>query len=307
MEFGSSVYGTRLPTSDTDYKTVFLPEYRNIILGNVADVVQKKTKTDESVRNTSQDVDEECYSLKRYCELLAEGQTVAIDMLFVPRQHWLDDTVLWDELRHNRKRFLSKRSSAFVGYCRKQANKYGIKGSRVAAMRAFVNVLRQFEPNTRLRDIWMPLRATLSHLEHVQFSGLEQLAMVEVCNRKWMNTVSVKYALPQAEKILDEYGHRALEAESNQGVDWKALSHAVRIANQAVELLSTGHVTFPRPERDLLLKIRTGECDYRTVAEMVESGIERVEQASAVSPLPSDPDRTWIEDFVFEAYSSRRS
>jgi hypothetical protein len=36
-------------------------------------------------------------------------------------------------------------------------------------------------------------------------------------------------------------------AETQEGVDWKALSHAVRVGTQALELLKTGHVTFPLP------------------------------------------------------------
>ena len=32
--FGSHIYGTNLPTSDHDYKVIFLPEPKNIILNN---------------------------------------------------------------------------------------------------------------------------------------------------------------------------------------------------------------------------------------------------------------------------------
>ena len=36
---------------------------------------------------------------------------------------------------------VTRRSAAFVGYCRQQANKYGIKGSRVAAARKALTLL----------------------------------------------------------------------------------------------------------------------------------------------------------------------
>src|SRR5262249_29594593 len=87
-------------------------------------------------RNRPGDVDREYYSLQRYLALLAAGQTMAIDMLFAP------DTVMvkppspvWRDIQAHAPRFVSRRASAFVRYCRPQANKYGIKGSRVAAAR----------------------------------------------------------------------------------------------------------------------------------------------------------------------------
>ena len=46
-------------------------------------------------------------------------------------------------------------------------------------------------------------------------------------------------SMQEAKKVfissLKEYGDRALQAETNRGVDWKGLSHALRVAGQAEE------------------------------------------------------------------------
>jgi hypothetical protein len=54
------------------------------LLQRAKEVTGAKVKIQEGVRNQPGDVDDESYALHRYLQLLAEGQTVAIDMLFAP-------------------------------------------------------------------------------------------------------------------------------------------------------------------------------------------------------------------------------
>jgi hypothetical protein len=111
-----------------------------------------------------------------------------------------------------------------------------------------------------------------------------------------------KYAVEVFQRIYNEYGHRALQAEKNEGVDWKALMHAVRVAEQAKELLETGAITFPRPERELLLKIRQGDIAYDRVAEMIERGLEDIELLRQRSLLPEEVDEKYWDDWLVQVY-----
>jgi hypothetical protein len=52
-------------------------------------------------------------------------------------------------------------------------------------------------------------------------------------------TASIKTAREILQRLVTEYGQRALQAERNEGVDWKALSHAVRVGREALELFET--------------------------------------------------------------------
>ena len=55
------------------------------------------------------------YSLQRFLKLLAEGQTVALDMLFAPdRVMTIVPTPLWREIQANSHRFISRRATRFV-------------------------------------------------------------------------------------------------------------------------------------------------------------------------------------------------
>lgn len=311
MEFGSHVYGTNLPTSDRDYKGVFIPCARNIILARARDTITTTTKGPDKVKNTAEDTDTELFSLKQYMKLLLEGQTVALTMLFCPPKHCLKSTVISREIVKYKDKWLHKGVSAFAGYCRQQANKYGIKGSRVAAARLAVDFfeLSYWTPHTKLKDIWPQMLAWFTDEEHCEFitdvmrgNSEYPVRMLSVCNRKVQEHITVKEARKIYKHLFDEYGQRALQAEKNEGVDWKALMHAVRVSGEAVELLSSEHITYPRPNADILLKIRKGELPYPQVAEMIEEGLAYLEVAQKESMLPEHPDYQFAEDFVFNTY-----
>lgn len=312
MEFGSHLYGTSTPASDRDWKAVHLPAGDDIVMGRVRAVVTSNTKTDNASRNTANDVDNESFALQRYLGLLAEGQTVALDMLFAPwKRAWgaYDGGWPWMDVVSNRHRLVSRRCGAFVGYCRQQANKYGIKGSRMAAAEkardAFARAFGMM-PNSTVRDWEMALRSTFKDVEHVEFvervGGGGPLMHLSVCNRMVPFTARVKVALDIFTKLYAEYGQRAEAAKSNQGIDWKALSHAVRVGRQAIELLSTGHMTFPRPEASHLVAIKTGQLPYAAVAEEIETLLADVEAAAAASTLPESADMELIDALVREHY-----
>jgi len=86
------------------------------------------------------------------------------------------------------------------------------------------------------------------------------------------------------------------------GIDWKALSHAVRVNGESIELLSTGQVTFPRPEAQALIAIKTGKIQYDDVAHEIEMGLARVMELAEKSSLPEEPDRHLADDIILDVY-----
>ena len=312
IKFGSHLYGTETPTSDLDFKSVFVPPPRDILLGRARGSVSTQRPKSEGEKNYAGEVDEEAYSLQRYLGLMAEGQTVALDVLFAPEQAFVEPvTPEWREIAANRHRLVTRKSAAFVGYCRQQANKYGIKGSRVAAARSVLTVLdkagESMGTKVKLGEIAPLLTGLAAQTEYVTIVSVDQVSgqairHLDVCGRKLSFTASIKNGRDVVQKLVDEYGKRALQAESQQGVDWKALSHAVRVATQAIELLETGRVTFPLPNRDGVMAIKQGRLPYQQVASEIEQLLVGVEAAARRSNLRADVDREWIDDFVAEVY-----
>jgi len=105
-----------------------------------------------------------------------------------------------------------------------------------------------------------------------------------------------------AERVVAGYGQRALEAERQDGVDWKALSHAVRIGREAIELLETGQLRFPLQAAPRLLTIKLGQVPYGEVVDEVEAVLGEVERAAALSALPDEPDLAAAEALVVRVY-----
>lgn len=314
MQFGSHVYGTNLPSSDLDYKAIHLPDKRDILLQRAPKVINNSTKKDNRLKNQAGDIDFESFSLQQYFKLLLEGQTVALSMLFTPKKWFSEGYEYMEIFKEGKDKFLHKQISPFVGYCRQQANKYGIKGSRVAAARDAVtwceSMIIIYGEKTKLRDIWDSVQFFAnSGREHIAvvvdtLRGREdqQIRMLEVCNKKVQEHTTVKEAYKVFKHIFDEYGHRALQAEKQENVDWKALMHAVRVCNEACELLIDHTITYPRPEADYLLKVRKGELSYQEVSEYIENGLKRLEECQLKSTLPERPDHAFIEDAIYGIY-----
>lgn len=316
MRFGSHLFGTNTPASDVDFKAVHVPPTRDIILGRVKAVVTDNTKADGSVRNTSADIDRESYTLQKFLNLAAESQTVAMDMLFCTDEMMVQKpSYIWEAVRANKHRLITSRAASFVGYCRTQANKYGIKGSRMAAARAIVEYLEPYAASsTKLLEVGDQLAVFVKDRDHMAIVDIASRAPgeadhmmrhLEVCNRKMPFHATLKRVYEVYRSLFEEYGARARQAESNQGVDWKALSHAVRVARECIELLSTGIITFPRPEAAHLISIKTGALQYKYVAEEIEQLLLDAEAAQAASSLRADPDREWIDKFVEDVYRSQ--
>jgi hypothetical protein len=312
IKFGSHLYGTNTPTSDLDYKSVYIPEAREIVLQRVVDSVAigKKSKA-EGERNLPTDVDNEAYSLQRYLNLLAEGQTVAIDMLFAPDESIAEcNGLLWRQvIQPNREKLLTKRSAAFVGYCRTQANKYGIKGSRVAAAKRaaeqFTDRLAVFGATSKVEEFFDSkdciIDAHTSIITKETTGGNFERYFV-CCDRMVGFKNTVKEAAAIFNRIYDNYGDRARQAETNEGIDWKALSHAVRVGNEALELLETHKITFPLPNAPHILDIKQGKLPYKAVAEEIEGLLEQVELAATHSTLRDEADKEFIDDLVYQQY-----
>lgn len=317
MQFGSQVYGTSTPESDTDYKGIFVPDPRDILLQRATKVSTNTSTGDPLGKNEPGDVDRENFSLHGYLKLLCEGQTIAVDMLFVPERFYMGEFhPLWWRIRENREKLLSSQVTAFVGYCKSQANKYGIKGSRMKAAHEAALLMARLGSRpphglrARLEEHRDELVAFVKETEHVCFefrtirseSTDHEIEHLSVCGKLAPLTAPLQQARDMYTGLWHRYGDRARAAANNEGIDWKALMHAVRILHQAQELLAAGHVTFPRPEAEELLAIRLGQRDYNAVAREIEEGIDGLDALVESSRLRSEPDRGFAEDLVVHAY-----
>lgn len=288
---GSHLFGLNTEKSDKDYKGVFIPSTDDLLLGN-SKFTHKETTGNDGSRNTASDVDVELFSLHKFMDMLAEGQTAAFELLFTPEEMIIEKTAEWDWLQSHREEFVHKKVSAFIGYAKQNAARYGIRGSRMGDLEKVIETMKTFTATDRLSKYESKFRHLHNTLEYFKIMNeTEKGFMIEVLGKKYDSHCAVDYVLKSLELVYNNYGERSKSAKENNNIDWKAVSHAVRVMIQGKELLDTGHITLPlRPEHtELLLKIKKGEMDFVTeVQPIVESRMQDLLEAEKCSKLPLD-------------------
>jgi uncharacterized protein len=92
------------------------------------------------------------------------------------------------------------------------------------------------------------------------------------------------------------------ELEEKYGYDVKAGMHVLRLLFECQELVSTGSITLPRPERDLLIRVRTGKFSMDKVLAMAQKQFAECEEAAKTSSLPEKINRTAVSKLLAESY-----
>lgn len=312
-EFGSHLYGLATPSSDRDYKAVHLPSRRDLLLQRAKPEIQTKTRPSSSTKNTAEDVDIESFALHRFIDLVTKGQLIALDTLFAtPTVSVLHRAHVWTEVWENRALFLNRDAKMMLGYCRAQSQKHSLKGERILAARRAVEVFRDLldrhTPIMRLGD----LEGEFQHLigtphvttEDVTLKDGTVIRHLVVCGRAAPYTASLRNAADIFERIDHDYGERARKAARQDAIDWKAMSHAVRVGRESIEFLRTGFITFPLLERDHILKIKQGEVPIEAVAEEIDEMLGEVETAALRSELPEKVDHDRVDDFLVSIYEA---
>jgi predicted nucleotidyltransferase len=92
------------------------------------------------------------------------------------------------------------------------------------------------------------------------------------------------------------------ELEVKYGYDVKAAMHALRLLYECKELVSEGGITLPRPERDLLIRVRTGKYSIDKVIAMADRLFLECRDATGRSLLPDTLDRCAVSKLVTECY-----
>lgn len=304
MEFGSHLYGTAGPQSDHDYKGVFMPSREDVLLGRIPKAMSFKRKKAPGEKNTPDDVDRELYSLHYFLKLACDSETVAIDMLHAPASAWKGTPdSLWLYLAAHRADFYSKNMKALVGYARRQAAKYGIKGSRLEEAERVLTFLKEEavkSPGIHLEDLWDSFPKG-EHIHQEPRTYPETVVIVDVCGKHLQSSARVESYIPTLERFVENYGARAKQARDNAGIDWKAVSHAFRAAYQMKHILQDGDFTYPLPETSFIRLVKEGKLDFTTeVGPALDSLMDVVEALSENSSLPAQPDRVKWERWLYD-------
>ena len=135
-----------------------------------------------------------------------------------------------------------------------------------------------------------------------RIDSVHGVPMLFACGKHHVLSTPMEEFLRRLSQDMERYGQRAADAEKSGGMDWKALSHAVRAIRQNMELLECGRVTFPLRCREELLRIKTGQAGWDEVEKSILEGLAALEALRASSPYGAGPDISRARQAVLACY-----
>ena len=301
---GSRLYGTHTEKSDFDYKVVVLPNVEQLLMNRqLSNRKEKPVGMKATDKMVAGEAETEYLPLQVFVDDLFAGQTYALELLFAFNQGLAErcnDYVLNNKvtlmMRELQDKFLTSNVKKMVGYAVSQSQMYGLKTERFTTLKKVVDMLHEhlafFPVNTTLNEE-TDLRERLLKLPHVKPVMIENSAggsalapALDIVGKKFPLTNKVVTLLNSLQGLLDGYGARVASFEG-EGVDWKALSHAIRITTQVLELSRTGKLTFPNAEADNLRAIKEGAMTLEDATALLNEKFAQVDEAVANSTLPT--------------------
>lgn len=276
---GSKLYGTDLPESDTDFKEIFIPSPREILLGRTTNASQTTTGNDKG-KNTSEDEDVTRMSVQKFLMLCAKGDVGCIETLFADSN---EDAVIYEHslwgfiTERHRSELFNRSIGKAIGYMRSQVNRYVVRGSRADAVDNIVSLLASLPKGDRLESHLDKIENAISGFEFSSLDTEGSVTHLNICNRKapLRNKVGDTYDIYK--KLQDEYGNRTKAAQNMSGVDRKGIQHCARIGEQTLQLLKEGKIEFPVKNAEYYKGIRKGLVPIEGVTEKIDSLFQEIE------------------------------
>lgn len=292
---GSHSYGTSLPTSDVDFRGIF-----------VADKINVRTPfyRIEEVSDTSEE-DTKFYELTQYMKLVMDGNPNIVETLFVDEQDIVFTTPAYGILRSHAKELLSSKIAfTYSGYALSQLKR--IKGhnkwisnpqpEKAPQQVDFISLVHNF---TGAKTFKMNLRDYANGHRLVPFSG-DTYGVYPVEGYSPFNQTTgalnsdyegdshdlgtplfiIKFNRSVYEATKETHtnywtwkknrNEKRSALEEQFGYDTKHAMHLVRLLRTGAEALETGNILVRRPDAEELLAIRNGAWTYDEIISYAE-------------------------------------
>lgn len=314
--YGSHLYGTATPTSDEDFKAIYLPDFRDVLLGTRLATTKRRVDVDgrpvpDGAPMPDNGVETEYVPFQTFCRDFLNGQTYALEIVFAT-----PDDVAPPWMTDLRERFTTANVASMAGFAKKQTFDYIHRGRRLESARA---MLRALEALSRLaQDLYIdnPRLDTvvegvdiLSRLQWVTDCELgtsvnygKTMRTLKLNGREYLETSAISHLYTAVGKMVDSYGDRSSRAAETD-VDLKSLGHAVRVYEQAAELLSQGTMTFPRPNPEYLLAVKLGQLpaeDVKVRLLALEDEVEQLQKTSTLLQAKTPELQAEFDDWLLE-------
>lgn len=297
---GSHLYGLNTESSDLDYKSIYIPTHREIILGQYKDSFSLSTGND-STKNSRDDVDHDVYSIHKFFEMLKKSDMVAFDMIHAPSSMIVQDDVgVFSHIQKNREVFYSKDLKGYIGYIKNQSHLFKQKADRLEFLHEVLDWVNKQSLYDSLHtaictDIVDGLVPEHKGVGVIQPNGYMLMGKLH------QNGITIKQFKERVENEIRKYGKRTQKSLNNDNVDWKGITHALRACIQVNMLVDTGTMTLPLQGSHLyyLRKVKAGEVDYDSCIDVIQASVGDCLSGLEQSTLPDKIDLQKVDDLLY--------
>lgn len=323
-QFGSYLYGTETETSDLDFRGVFIPSTKSLLLK-----IDQDEFNDEFYVNKTK-IDVKLFSIYKFLKLCSKADTNALDVLFsVDAIHiaqyknltYMDKNshsfLIIQYIKKNVNKLInSNRLESPCTYAFKQSTKYSIKGTRYKILLNLIeDATTYYNLDTTPKDVtlerfitdftYQDLKPVINNYldnKYVRIDILDNKGKKEkylyVCGVQHQFNLELKTFIDRLrKKVTKEYTSQRTK-DAMDGNDWKALSHAVRIVLQIKELLTTKNVSFP--VNPIIKDIKLGKLTREQVDLMFSSNFNYILELIQQDPLFWRYDEEFWNNFILE-------
>ena len=305
-EYGSTLYGLDNENSDTDFKGIFIPSKNSVLLKQDLPHWSYSTGNDKSA-NSNEDLDLSLQSVYTFFDLLKEGETGVLDVLF---SMFRKDTIVYSDdnfvntIKETYKEMLSRNLHSFVGYSVGQATKYGLKGSRYKELDKFLGLFEDlcYNSDNKLELTFDWLKIVTKDYKYINFvrapgpkgsGNFDDIDYIEILGKKFSGDIKFEYFLDKVTTMHKKSGNRTVKA--SEGTDWKALSHAVRVLLEVEELLDTHFITFPLKQAKFIKSVKYPKDEVKTLESTLKFLDERLDVVKEKLENSTLPENSNIE------------
>lgn len=317
-QYGSHLYGLDTPSSDLDFRGIYIPSINDIILHKDQDEINKEVQIDNNK------VDVKIFSLQKFIKLCSKADTNALDLLFSLRtradHQWKYEGLVYNVsqemeypvrfIYNNRDKLINtNKLESPITYAFKQATKYGLKGERLKVLEDILQLCKEYQ-SYDFQDI--PLYEFIEWADeampwddkHLKVDILDNKGKKErylfVCGVQHQFNLSLKTFTERIEEKIDKEYTSERTKKSKDGNDWKALSHAIRVLVEVQELLETGDIKFPLKNKDFIKDIKLGKVNREDIDKFFNKELENTLDLVPQDVLQWEYDEQFWNEFILK-------
>lgn len=320
---GSYLYGMNNQNSDLDIKGIFMPSKKSLILQQKVNQYGTYSTTNKNNKsNSKDDVDIELWSIHKFFKLLQKGDTNAYDILgaMSNKKCVIYSSEEFKNIYRNRNTLMGAKpiTKSFIGFSYGQFKRYELKGLNFSTLKSILLYFKELDWETtekvsKYLDDFVGFVKMDSYTDAVEgdydkyikveeFSDGDYIVINE--SKRFPVGIRIKDFVDTIQKWTNIYGSRVKKNED--GIDYKSISHAFRVLEEARQLAEEGDLTFPleKSKRKRFLNIKQGKEDYKKLVEELETYIDVVDKLlHDTDKISLKPNAKIMKKIILDLYS----